>query len=130
MIDVKASTSARFGALLRQSAPTQSLQDRLEGRARLIASIERMRRTWRRTTSVALGLAAVLAAGLVVVSQRHVALPVGWHVEDAVVGAQGYVSVPAAGPRARLVFDDGSDISLGPGSRGRVEATTPTGVHV
>ncbi len=130
MIDVKDSTSARLGALLRQSAPTHSLQHRLEGRARLIASIERMRRTWRRTTSVALGFAAVLAAGLVVVSQRHVALPVGWHVEDAVVGAQGYVSVPATGPRARLVFDDGSDISLGPGSRGRVEATTPTGVHV
>jgi hypothetical protein len=130
MIDVRASTSARLGALLRQSAPTPSLQDRLEGRARLIASIERMRRRWRRTTSVAIGFAAVLAAGLVVVSQRHVALPVGWHVEDAVVGAQGYVSVPAAGPRARLVFDDGSDISLGPGSRGRVEATTPTGVHV
>ena len=55
---------------------------------------------------------------------------IAWHVEGADVGAHGYVSITPAGPAADLVFDDGSDVTLVPGSRGRVAATTATGAEV
>jgi hypothetical protein len=56
--------------------------------------------------------------------------PIAWHVENGAASAQGYVSIPPTAPSARLVFDDGSDVALAPGSRGRVAATTPVGAEV
>jgi hypothetical protein len=46
------------------------------------------------------------------------------------VGAQGYVSIAPSARTAHLVFDDGSDVALMPGSRGRVATTTATGAEV
>jgi hypothetical protein len=51
-------------------------------------------------------------------------------VENGAASAQGYVSIPPTSPSARLVFADGSDVSLAPGSRGRVAATTAVGAEV
>ena len=51
-------------------------------------------------------------------------------MENGAASAQGYVSIAPTAPSARLVFDDGSDVSLAPGSRGRVAATTPVGAEV
>jgi hypothetical protein len=54
----------------------------------------------------------------------------GWRVENASSATYGYVGVPATAPSARIVFDDGSDVILEPGSRGRVAETTATGAEV
>jgi hypothetical protein len=73
--------------------------------------------------------AAVAAVALFVVHRRSLA-PIAWHVENGQVGEHGYVSIAPDAPSARLVFDDGSDVTLAPGSRGRVAATTPVGAEV
>ena len=123
------------GRLMRDATPPSSLQQHLEGRAKLIASVERMRRPSRaRPALVALSFAAAaVVLAFFVLRMRSSAAPgapIAWHVEDGAVGAQGYVSIPATAPSARLVFDDGSDVALAPGSRGRVAATTATGAEV
>jgi hypothetical protein len=56
--------------------------------------------------------------------------PLSWHVENGIVSAQGYVSVAATAPAARLVFDEGSDISLEPASRARVAAASAAGAEL
>jgi hypothetical protein len=120
----------RLGALLRATTPPASLQQHLEGRARLIAAVEKMRRPSRvRPVMTGLSFAVAVAAAVVLVLKLRAPSPIGWHVEDGAV-AQGYVSVPATGKSARLVFDDGSDVVIAPGSRGRVAATTPVGAEV
>jgi hypothetical protein len=129
MSNVTTDTSERLGELMRHATPPHSLQEHLEGRARLIASVERMRGSRGRRALVGLGVAAA-AAAIAVVFFRRPPQPLSWHVEDATVEAQGYVSVPVTAANARLVFDDGSEVSLAPGSRGRVEATSPMGAEV
>lgn len=129
MSNVTTDSSARLGELMRHATPRHSLQEHLEGRARLIASVERMRGSRGRRALIGLGVAAA-AAAIAVVFFRRASQPLSWHVEDATVEAQGYVSVPVTAANARLVFDDGSEVSLAPGSRGRVEATSPTGAEV
>jgi ferric-dicitrate binding protein FerR (iron transport regulator) len=121
------------GKLMREATPPASLQQHLEGRARLIASVERMRRPSRaRPVLVAFSFAAaaVVLAFFVFRMRSGATPPLAWHVEDGAVGAQGYVSIPPTAPSARLVFDDGSDVALAPGSRGRVAATTAAGAEV
>jgi ferric-dicitrate binding protein FerR (iron transport regulator) len=124
----------KMGELMRDATPPASLQQHLEGRARLIASVERMRRPSRaRPALVAFAFAAAVAASVLVVlrvrSGRE-GTPVAWHVENGAASTQGYVSIPPTAPSAHLVFDDGSDVALAPGSRGRVAATTATGAEV
>jgi hypothetical protein len=53
-----------------------------------------------------------------------------WHVENGAASAQGYVAIPPTAPSARIVFDDGSDVALAPGSRGRVASTSAVGAEV
>ncbi len=137
MLDPRSSAAPRLervGQLMRQATPPESLQKNLEGRARLIASVERMRRpSAARPVAMAFVFAATAAAlALVVVRHRAPTAPgaIAWHVENGQVGEQGYVSLAATAPSARLVFDDGSDVTLAPGSRGRVAATTPVGAEV
>jgi hypothetical protein len=116
---------------MRQATPPESLQKSLEGRARLIASVEKMRRPSLARPAV-MGFvfaAAVAAIALFVVRHRSPAA-IAWHVENGQVGEQGYVAIADTAPSARLVFDDGSDVTLTPGSRGRVAATTPVGAEV
>jgi hypothetical protein len=123
------SISRRLGELMRSTTPPHSRQEHLEGRARLIASVERIHgRAGRRAIA---GLAVALAAAVaIVVAQCWPPRSVAWHVVDGTVEATGYVRVAATGPSARLVFDDGSDVSLAPGSRGRVGATSRLGAEV
>jgi hypothetical protein len=130
--DTPASRLERMGDLLQQTTPRASLQQHLEGRAKLIASVERMGRPRRARVAVAgLAFAAAMAAAvLLLVRSRIEPRAIAWHVENATVGAQGYVSIPATAPSARLVFDDGSDVTLAPGSRGRVASTTASGAEV
>jgi hypothetical protein len=124
----------RLGERLREATPPASLQQHLEGRARLIASVERMRRPSRARPALAAFAfaAAVAAAVLLVIRVRsgREGTPIAWHVENGAASAQGYVSIPPTAPSARLVFDDGSDVALAPGSRGRVAATSPVGAVV
>lgn len=125
----------KVGELMRAATPPSSLQRHLEGRARLISSVQQLRkRSPARPALVALSFAAA-AAVLVFVGMRMrtgpvAGPPIAWHVEDGTVGAQGYVSIAPTAPPARLVFDDGSDVALAPGARGRVAATTAVGAEV
>jgi hypothetical protein len=121
-----------MGALMHAGTPRASLQKHLEGRARLISSVEKMRGPSRaRPALVALSFAAAMAAAvLFVVRTRSAGAPIAWHVENGAASAQGYVSIAPSAPSARVVFDDGSDVSLSPGSRGRVASTTPKGAEV
>lgn len=128
-----------LGELLRVATPTASLPQQA-GRTRLVASVEQMgqmgtrgarRRPSRaKRAGVALVFVAATAAALVVLRVRGpqaARAPLGWHVENGAAGGRGYVSVPLTAPSARLVFDDGSDVALAPGSRGRVPETTSVG---
>lgn len=131
MSDARSSTARRLGEMMREATPEASLQQHLEGRARLIASVERMREPSRaKPALLAFAFAAAAAAIALVALRATRPRPVAWHVEGAEVGAQGYVSIAPAGPVAHLVFDDGSDVALAPGSRGRVAATTANGAEV
>jgi hypothetical protein len=120
------------GELMHAGTPPASLQKQLEGRARLISAVEKMRRPSRaRPALYALSFAAAMAAAvLIVVRTRGGGTPLAWHVENGAASAQGYVSIPPTASSARVVFDDGSDVSLAPGSRGRVASTTPAGAEV
>jgi hypothetical protein len=123
-----------MGELMREATPVASLQQHLEGRARLIASVEKMRKPARvRPALVAFAFAAAVAASVLVLTRvrsGREGTPLAWHVENGAASTQGYVSIPPTAPSARLVFDDGSDVALAPGSRGRVAATTPVGAEV
>lgn len=131
MSESRESTARKLGEMMREAAPEASLQQHLEGRARLIASVERMREPSRaRSWQLVYALVIVATVVVFVVSFRKPQHAIAWHVEGADVGAQGYVSITPAGPAADLVFDDGSDVTLAPGSRGRVAATTATGAQV
>jgi ferric-dicitrate binding protein FerR (iron transport regulator) len=129
----------RIGALMHATAPATSRQEHLEGRARLLAAVDKMRkpapasRVLGRTGvrfAAAFVAAAAIAAIVVAVVRPRLHAPLAWHVENGQVGAEGYVSIAATAPSARLVFDDGSDVGLDPGSRGRVASTTPSGAKV
>jgi ferric-dicitrate binding protein FerR (iron transport regulator) len=124
----------KLGERMRAATPPASLQQHLEGRARLIASVESMRRPSRvkpARVAMALSFAAAIAASVLLVLRLRTGGPgIAWHVENGAASAQGYVSIPPTAPSARLVFDDGSDVSLAPGSRGRVASTTPVGAEV
>jgi ferric-dicitrate binding protein FerR (iron transport regulator) len=122
----------RVGGLLQQATPPSSLQQHLEGRARLIASVEGLGKPSRLRPALAgLAFAAAIAVAVALFVRGRVApAPIAWHVENGSVGAQGYVSIPATAPSARLVFDDGSHFALAPGSRGRVASTTASGAEV
>lgn len=124
----------KMGELMRDATPPASLQQHLEGRARLIASVEKMRKPARvRPALVAFAFAAAVAASVLVLTRvrsGREGTPLAWHVENGAASTQGYVSIPPTAPSARLVFDDGSDVALAPGSRGRVAATTPVGAEV
>ncbi|HEY1691828.1 MAG TPA: FecR domain-containing protein [Polyangiaceae bacterium] len=130
----------RLGERMREATPPATLQEHLEGRARLIAAVEEMRRPSARLARLArpaaLGLSfAVAAAAAVLLFLRVRATPapaaaIAWHVENGAPSTQGYVSVPPTASSARLVFDDGSDVTMAPGSRGRVAATTPVGAEL
>jgi ferric-dicitrate binding protein FerR (iron transport regulator) len=121
-----------LGELMREATPTGS-RPQHEGRTRLVATVEKMRR--RSRTKPALGAfafaAANAAAVLVVLRVREAGDgPIAWHVENGTASARGYVSVPLTASTARLVFGDGSDVALAPGSRGRVAGTTSVGAKV
>jgi hypothetical protein len=123
---------------MREATPVASLQQHLEGRARLIASVEKLRSPSRaKPALVALALAAAVAASVLVVMRVRSGregtpdgTPIAWHVENGAASTQGYVSIPPTAPSGRLVFDDGSDVALAPGSRGRVAKTTTVGAEV
>ena len=143
-MDDARTTAGRIGGLIRATTPAASLQQYLEGRARLIAAVDKMRsvrtglglRPW---MAVAFAAASIAVAIFLVRGRLHAlsasfvptpAAPITWRLENGTVGAQGYVSIPADAPRAHLVFGDGSDVLLSPGSRGRVAATTAVGAEV
>jgi hypothetical protein len=131
MSDARSSTARKLGEMMREATPEASLQQHLEGRARLIASVERMREPSRaKPMLMAFACAAAVAVAVFVGMTRRPQHAVAWHVEGADVGAQGYVSIAPTGQMAHMVFDDGSDVALVPGSRGRVAATTANGAEV
>jgi hypothetical protein len=132
----------RMGALMRAATPVPSLQRHLEGRARLIAAVDKMRKpttSWGSSrggrSAVLLACAAAATGAVLFFVRGHAPAPIAWHVENGPGGngpasAPSYVSIPPTAPTARLVFDDGSNVALLPGSRGRVATTTPVGAEV
>jgi hypothetical protein len=146
-MDDALTTAGRVGALIRATTPAASLQQYLEGRARLIAAVDAMRsgrpartgsrlRTWMAVSFAAASIAVAtffVRGRLPAFSASFMATPaapITWRLENGTVGAQGYVSIPTDAPHAHLVFGDGSDVLLSPGSRGRVAATTADGAEV
>ena len=95
----------KVGELMREATPPASLQQHLEGRARLIASVEKMRKPSRaRPALVAFAFAAAVAASVLVVMRvrsGRVGTPIAWHVENGAASAQGYVSIPPTAPSHR-----------------------------
>ncbi len=123
----------RLGTLMRAAEPAASLQQQLEGRARLIAAVEKMgrrRAPARARSAIVLACAAAATGAVLFFVRAHPPAAIAWHVENGPVGSQGYVSIPPTASSARLVFDDGSNVALLPGSRGRVARTTPLGAEV
>jgi hypothetical protein len=121
----------RIGSLLVGATPSASLQEHLEGRARLIAAIDGLRKQSRsRFALFALAFVGAIGAGALALAAVRSHAPIAWKVESGDIGTQGSGGVSAAGVSARLVFDDGSDVTLAPGSRGRVAGTTPVGAEV
>jgi hypothetical protein len=119
-----------FGGLLRAATPPPSLQQHLEGRVRLIATVERMRKRSRvRWVLVALAFSATAAAVFLAFRVR-VPPPLAWRVENGAIGAQGYVSIAQSVPSARLIFSDGSEVTLSAGSRGRVARSSARGAEL
>jgi ferric-dicitrate binding protein FerR (iron transport regulator) len=123
----------QLAALMHAATPAASLQQHLEGRARLLSAVDKMgkpRAPWRGRSALVLATAAAATGAVLFFAHPHPPAPMAWHVENGPPGAQSYVSIPPTGPSARFVFDDGSHIALMPGSRGRVAETTPTGAKV
>jgi ferric-dicitrate binding protein FerR (iron transport regulator) len=122
-----------LGELMRAATPYASPQQQA-GRTRLIACVEKMGTPSRAKPALACAFAAANAAAVLVVPRAREragdGTPIAWHVENSTAGARGYVSVPLTAPTARLVFGDGSDVALAPGSRGRVAGTTSVGARV
>jgi hypothetical protein len=131
----RSTIAERLGARMREATPPLSPRQHADGRARLVAALDSPPRRGRAPAVFAAVVFAAAAAAIAVLVLRRAApapTPVAWHVEhgSVSVGAQGYVSVPDGGSKARMVFDDGSDVSLSAGSRARVASTTPTGAEV
>lgn len=131
-LDCKATRCLEGVGLLLRAIPPPSLQRHLDGRARLIASVEAFGKPSRLRPALAgLAFAAAITAAVVLFDRLRVGpAPLAWHVENESVGGQGYVSIPATAPSAHLVFDDGSRVALAPGLRGRVASTTASGAEV
>ncbi|HEX3343223.1 MAG TPA: hypothetical protein VHS09_01570, partial [Polyangiaceae bacterium] len=100
MSDARSAAARRLekvGERMREATPPASLQQHLEGRARLIASVEKMRRPSRaRPALLAFAFAAAVAAAvlLVIRVRGRDGAPIAWHVENGAASAQGYVSIP------------------------------------
>jgi ferric-dicitrate binding protein FerR (iron transport regulator) len=123
----------QLAALMHAATPAASLQQHLEGRARLLSVVDKMgkpRTPWRARSALVLATAAAATGAVLFFVRAHPPAPMAWHVENGPPGSQSYVSIPPTGPSARFVFDDGSNVALLPGSRGRVAETTPTGAKV
>jgi hypothetical protein len=123
----------QVAVLMHAGTPTASLQQHLEGRARLLSAVDKMgkpRTPWRARSVMVLATAAAATGAVVFFVRASAPTPIAWHVENGPSGSQSYVSIPPTGPSARFVFDDGSNVALLPGSRGRVAETTPTGAKV
>jgi ferric-dicitrate binding protein FerR (iron transport regulator) len=123
----------QLAALMHAGTPAASLQQHLEGRARLLSAVDKMgkpRTRWRARSALVLACAAAATGAVLFFAHPHPPAPMAWHVENGPPGSQSYVSIPPSGQIARLVFGDGSHVALVPGSRGRVAETTPTGAKV
>jgi hypothetical protein len=122
-----------LGALMRAATPAAPQQQQ-RGRSRLISYVESMRRPSPAKPALACAFAAANAAAVLVVprvrERAGEGTPLAWHVENGAASARGYVSVPLTASAARLVFGDGSDVALAPGSRARVAETTSVGAKV
>jgi hypothetical protein len=121
----------QLGKLLRDATPPPSLHGHVEGRVKLVAALARARTRSRvRSVFVGLVLAGAVAAGAIGFVRARAPSPISWHIDNGVVGARGYISIAPTAPSARLVFDDGSDVTLADGFRGRVARTSDVGAEL
>jgi hypothetical protein len=121
----------RIGKLLREATPPPSLKGHVEGRMRLVASLEHARARSRvRSVFVALVFVGGFAVVAALFVRARAPSPIAWHVENGAVGAHGYISIAPTSPSARLVFEDGSDVTLAAGFRGRVARTSDVGAEL
>src|SRR5260370_21474875 len=94
----------RMGSLLVGATPSASLQEHLEGGARLIAAIDGLRKqSGARFALFALAFVGAIGTGALALAVRsHPRAPIAWKVESGDVGAQASGGVSAAGVSARL----------------------------
>lgn len=125
---------ARLGALAREASSGEATrQAHLEGRARLIAAVERERAgglggargRFARWAFAAAATAAALAIAAIFLLRAR---PIGWTV-DGGGGEHAYVVAPAE-RAASVRFDDGSEVSVLAGGRARVASTSADGAEL
>jgi ferric-dicitrate binding protein FerR (iron transport regulator) len=98
------------------------------GRERLLLALaKRGRRPWARHL-LALAATLALAAAVIVVLARKPRLQ--YDVAGPVVADGPWLDVPPSGGTLSVRFSDGSELDLGPGSRGRVAEVTGDGARV
>ncbi|HEX3594106.1 MAG TPA: hypothetical protein VHU80_03360 [Polyangiaceae bacterium] len=124
-------------ALARASAREQPTEEtQAWGRARLMASAERIQSARRRRSNpsprarflpAALAVAATLS--VLALSAWRFAQPLTYEVGGNQSSARDYVSASVAAP-ARVLFSDGTLVMAAPGARLRIEETKRTGARV
>jgi hypothetical protein len=101
---------------------------RAAGRERLLLALARRRRTTNRSVmlfAAALGLAVAVAFVV-----QHKPAPLEFRVAGTVVTDGDWMDVPPSGGPVSLSFSDGTELDLGPGTKGRVADVTSDGARV
>jgi len=100
------------------------------GRERLMVSFGTRTRTtpWRLVAAIAALSAALLAALLLVVQKPPGRLE--YRVSGPVISDEGWLGVPTDRGALSLRFSEGTEIDLGPGSKGKVADVTSDGARV
>ncbi|HEX4335840.1 MAG TPA: FecR domain-containing protein [Polyangiaceae bacterium] len=101
------------------------------GRERLMVSFgTRTRTTPWRLVALAAALVVSVAAGVAVFLVQRPAPELEYRVTGPVVTDGGWLGVPADRGALSLRFSEGTEIDLGPGSKGKVESVTADGARV
>ncbi len=124
--DERAATN--LGTLPRVLGGDVSDAEHAAGRERLMVSFgTRPRVVPYRTIAAAALLSFALVAALLLIQKPS---PLEYRVSGPVVTSDGWLGVPADRGALSLRFSEGTEIDLGPGSKGKVADVTPEGARV
>lgn len=124
-----AESAARLGELAKQLGGAVSPGEELAARQRFLVSFGRPRYRWATVAWATAACVGLVAIGLVLVLGQRPA-PLEYGVSGALVARDDWLSVPEDRGAARLRFSEGTEIELGPGSKGKVTEVTSVGARV